>query len=205
MRLCRFGDDRLGVVEGSNVRDVTAALDVLPASRYPLPRYDVLMANLEKVVAKVKTMAKDAPSTPLEGKFSLEFCVAVAAVNGDSGLSQFTQRNIDNPDIRALASRVVMKADPNLPVHGTTACRMQVRLRDGTVLTSFVPRPKGSPENPLTRQELRQKFMDCAERRLPTPEAEQLFNRLTDISSASDVAAIAAMTHARRAAAVSRA
>jgi hypothetical protein len=33
MRLCRFGDSRLGLVEGSNVRDVTAALDVLPSYR----------------------------------------------------------------------------------------------------------------------------------------------------------------------------
>ena len=65
MRLCRFGEDRFGVVEGSNVRDVTAALDVLPASRYPLPRHDVLMANLGKVTARVKAIAKDAPSLPL--------------------------------------------------------------------------------------------------------------------------------------------
>ena len=64
MRLCRFGKDRLGVVEGSNVRDVTAALDVLPASRYPLPRYDVLMANLAEVSARVKAIAQDAPPVP---------------------------------------------------------------------------------------------------------------------------------------------
>ena len=67
MRLCRFGEDRLGVVEGSNVKDVTAALDVLPACRYPLPRYDVLMANLGQVTARVKTIARDAPSISLAG------------------------------------------------------------------------------------------------------------------------------------------
>ena len=42
MRLCRFNDDRLGIVDGAQVRDVTAALDVLPPTRYPLPRYDLL-------------------------------------------------------------------------------------------------------------------------------------------------------------------
>ena len=41
MRLCRFGEDALGVVEGEVVRDVTAALDALPAYRYPLPAHDV--------------------------------------------------------------------------------------------------------------------------------------------------------------------
>ena len=35
MRLCRFAENRLGVVEGASVLDVTPALDVLPAARYP--------------------------------------------------------------------------------------------------------------------------------------------------------------------------
>ncbi|HEY5380340.1 MAG TPA: hypothetical protein VIJ78_12495 [Pseudolabrys sp.] len=37
MQLCRFNDNRLGLVEGDRVKDVTAALDVLPSVRYPLP------------------------------------------------------------------------------------------------------------------------------------------------------------------------
>lgn len=67
MRLCRFGDGRLGVVEGAHVRDVSAALDVLPDCRYPLPTYDLLIANLENVLARVKTLAPNAPLVPLEG------------------------------------------------------------------------------------------------------------------------------------------
>jgi len=73
MRLCRFGDNRLGVVEdpstalgASQVRDVTAALDQLPAYRYPLPPGDVLMANVEKVSARARALAKDAPATPID-------------------------------------------------------------------------------------------------------------------------------------------
>jgi 2-keto-4-pentenoate hydratase/2-oxohepta-3-ene-1,7-dioic acid hydratase in catechol pathway len=67
MRLCRFGDDRLGVVEGGAVRDVTAALDALPAYRYPLPAHDVLIANLDKVTPRIKAMLSGAPSVPLAG------------------------------------------------------------------------------------------------------------------------------------------
>ena len=55
----------LGVVEGEAVRDVTAALDVLPAYRYPLPTHDVLIANLDKVVPRIKAMLPGAPSVPL--------------------------------------------------------------------------------------------------------------------------------------------
>ena len=65
MRICRFGNDRLGIVEGATVRDVTAALDVLPAYRYPLPASDMLIANLDKVLERARTILPTAPSLPL--------------------------------------------------------------------------------------------------------------------------------------------
>jgi 2-keto-4-pentenoate hydratase/2-oxohepta-3-ene-1,7-dioic acid hydratase in catechol pathway len=66
MRFCRFGQGRLGLVDGNAVRDVTAALDVLPTYRYPLPTHDVLVANLEAIAARVRTIASGAPTIPLE-------------------------------------------------------------------------------------------------------------------------------------------
>lgn len=65
MRLCRFGKGRLGLVEDGMVRDVTAALDVLPAYRYPLPSFDPLIANLEQVVSRARAVGADAPAQPV--------------------------------------------------------------------------------------------------------------------------------------------
>jgi 2-keto-4-pentenoate hydratase/2-oxohepta-3-ene-1,7-dioic acid hydratase in catechol pathway len=67
MRLCRFGEDRLGLVEGASVKDVTAALEVLPAWRYPLPGFDPLIANLDRVCARVREIAGGCAAVPLEG------------------------------------------------------------------------------------------------------------------------------------------
>jgi 2,4-diketo-3-deoxy-L-fuconate hydrolase len=67
VRLCRFAEGRLGLVEGSEVKDVTAALDVLPGYHYPLPTYDVLIANLDRVAARIREIAPTAGSIPLEG------------------------------------------------------------------------------------------------------------------------------------------
>jgi 2-keto-4-pentenoate hydratase/2-oxohepta-3-ene-1,7-dioic acid hydratase in catechol pathway len=67
MKLCRFGEGRLGLVEGSSVRDVTAALDLLPAYRYPLPNYDLLYANLDRVLDRVRSISATAPELPLAG------------------------------------------------------------------------------------------------------------------------------------------
>ncbi|AQV98191.1 2-hydroxyhepta-2,4-diene-1,7-dioate isomerase [Cupriavidus necator] len=61
MYLCRFNDDRLGVVKADTVFDVTPALDVLPAHRYPLPTVDPLIANLPAVRARIAGLLDDAP------------------------------------------------------------------------------------------------------------------------------------------------
>jgi 2,4-didehydro-3-deoxy-L-rhamnonate hydrolase len=52
MKICRFNDDRLGVVEGETVIDVTGALEVIPATGWPAPVGDALIANLDEVCAK---------------------------------------------------------------------------------------------------------------------------------------------------------
>lgn len=49
MKLCRFAESRLGLVAEAGVHDVTPALDVLPAYRYPWPPYDPLIAHLAEV------------------------------------------------------------------------------------------------------------------------------------------------------------
>jgi 2-keto-4-pentenoate hydratase/2-oxohepta-3-ene-1,7-dioic acid hydratase in catechol pathway len=67
MKLCRFGEGLLGLVEGAFVRDVTAALEVLPSYRYPLPNHDVLIANLDLVLERARKIAATARQAPLDG------------------------------------------------------------------------------------------------------------------------------------------
>ena len=66
MKICRFDDNRLGLVQGDFVLDVTAALDALPAYRYPLPRNDQLIENLEMLKPHILAAAKGAKALPLD-------------------------------------------------------------------------------------------------------------------------------------------
>ena len=47
MRIARFDNNRVGIVQGDGIHDMTGALEQLPAHRYPYPRRDALVANLE--------------------------------------------------------------------------------------------------------------------------------------------------------------
>ena len=65
MRLCFFNDHRLGLVDGTSVRDVTAALEALPAARYPFPRHDALIAALPTLHDSIARIAAGATPVPL--------------------------------------------------------------------------------------------------------------------------------------------
>jgi len=64
MKLCRFDDNRIGLVRGNTVHDVSAILDDLPVPRYPLPHGDLLIANLDRLRSKMERLADGAKTIP---------------------------------------------------------------------------------------------------------------------------------------------
>jgi 2,4-diketo-3-deoxy-L-fuconate hydrolase len=66
MKLCRFNDNRLGVVEGDQIIDVSAALERLPAQRWPLPPGDQLISNLPEMLEAIKAIMPSAPTVSLD-------------------------------------------------------------------------------------------------------------------------------------------
>lgn len=65
MRICRFNENRLGAIDGQEVIDVTRALDAIPQSGYPLPSFDPLIANLDKVVQRIASIRDQSMRLPL--------------------------------------------------------------------------------------------------------------------------------------------
>jgi len=60
MKICRFDDNRLGLVKDDEVLDVSKALEAIPGQRWPLERGDPLILNLRKVLAEAKKLAPKA-------------------------------------------------------------------------------------------------------------------------------------------------
>ena len=66
MKICRFDDDRIGLVqEDKSVLDVTGALDLLPLMKWPVPLGDAFILNLETLTSEMQRLAPDAPSVSL--------------------------------------------------------------------------------------------------------------------------------------------
>jgi 2-keto-4-pentenoate hydratase/2-oxohepta-3-ene-1,7-dioic acid hydratase in catechol pathway len=66
LKLCRFDADRLGVVDGPFVRDVTPVLERLPAQRWPVPPGDALVSHLAGLRPWIEAASAAAPSIEIE-------------------------------------------------------------------------------------------------------------------------------------------
>jgi 2-keto-4-pentenoate hydratase/2-oxohepta-3-ene-1,7-dioic acid hydratase in catechol pathway len=60
VKLCRYDDNKIGVVRDDGVHDVSAIIDELPAARYPYPKGDALIANLDRLRPKMESLADKA-------------------------------------------------------------------------------------------------------------------------------------------------
>jgi 2-keto-4-pentenoate hydratase/2-oxohepta-3-ene-1,7-dioic acid hydratase in catechol pathway len=66
MKICRFDDNRLGIVGDDGIRDVSAVLSRLPAVTYPFPRHDALIAHLAELRPQIERAAHGAKPIALE-------------------------------------------------------------------------------------------------------------------------------------------
>ena len=65
MKICRFDKDRLGIVQGDEVLDVTKALKAIPGQSWPLAHGDPLILNFKRVLAAAKKLAPKAKKKAL--------------------------------------------------------------------------------------------------------------------------------------------
>ena len=54
MKLCRFNNDQLGLVDGDEIINVTAALDGLQSFRWEQVKQDPVIANLAEIMSKIE-------------------------------------------------------------------------------------------------------------------------------------------------------
>lgn len=108
----------------------------------------------------LRPLVHHAPRTGLQGKFSIEYAMAAALLDGHVSLSSFTDPAVNRPSIQAFLRRVSSTEVTTGDVFPRWA-EVTVMLRDGDRITTRVESLRGSAALPLTRQELAAKVADC--------------------------------------------
>jgi len=125
------------------------------------------------------------PADALLAQFSIPFCVALAMYRNPVDPRSFDEAVARDPQILALAQRVKMSATPGQG-NEDLACNVTVTLNDGRKLSQRVTAFSGTPEHPLDRAGLREKFMLLTRSHSPDTMGH-LFDRLQTLETQPDL------------------
>lgn len=130
------------------------------------------------------------PTNELQAKFSMEFCMAILLLERKAGLAQFTDEVVNRPDVQALIEKVDFGVDPEAEAAGyekmTTI--IEVTLENGEVVRGRADFGKGSPSNPMSDDELADKFRECAAwGGLAATDAEKVIELVWQLEDLADV------------------
>jgi len=105
---------------------------------------------------------KQRPANGYGGKFSTPYCIAAAFVRGNVGLGDFTDAAVKDPAVRAVAAKVRYVVDPDNPYPNNFTGHIRAVLRDGSVIEERQPHMRGGAHEPLSPQDIADKFALCA-------------------------------------------
>ncbi|MGF6880304.1 MmgE/PrpD family protein [Paraburkholderia sp. MM5477-R1] len=135
-----------------------------------------------------------APSTLVDAKMSLPFIVGIAASKGKMGIADFSETALKDPDVLAMAAKVVPMRDPDQNwTFKLPDGRIEIVTRDGWVFERLGDKVPGSSEAPLTWEQLSEKFVSCASvAKVPRSKAgirkaQELVRQLENVGDATDV------------------
>jgi len=131
--------------------------------------------------------------TGLQGKFSMHYCVAAALLDGFVRLSTFTDQTVARRDIQNLVAKTVMEVDERVRHDKEFAAIVAVETVDGRKLEQAVHVAPGKPARWFTREQMREKFMDCYAASGLALNAEALLAGLQAMDGAGSVEPILAL------------
>jgi 2-methylcitrate dehydratase PrpD len=104
-------------------------------------------------------------SSEIECFLSTPFCVAVALIDGEMTLRQRLESRLRDPATHELASRVVVREDPEMSRRYPREwpARIDIRLRNGEIVSRQSDQVKWSPQRPASWDQLAEKFSSMAE------------------------------------------
>jgi len=134
------------------------------------------------------------PHSALEGKFSIQYTIAAALVDGKVGLAQFDDDSqVMRPEIQALVPKIKMKRNPGYegkPSWAEACNELRITLKDGTVLAQKQPRNYQGPVIGVTPEGMDLKYRDCASRALPEKKVNESLEILHGLEKQASIATL---------------
>jgi 2-methylcitrate dehydratase PrpD len=102
---------------------------------------------------------KQRPPNGYAAKFSTPYCIAWGLVRGGVGLDAFSDAAVTDPAVLSLAAKVRYRIDPENPYPNNYTGHVRAVLRNGDVVEERQPHMRGGAHEPLSRQDIEEKFV----------------------------------------------
>jgi 2-methylcitrate dehydratase PrpD len=128
------------------------------------------------------------PTTGLEGKFSLGYCIAIALLEGKIARDTFTtDEKLHQPEVQELIHKVKYVQPPEFENAAAAPQKLVIKLKDGKELSHQVDAAKGYTTYPLTWDEICTKYRECASLVLPSEEVERSLDMLSNLETVDNI------------------
>lgn len=137
-----------------------------------------------------KILIHPRPQNGLEAKFSMQYCLARACIDGQLDIDHFTDEKVRDPQVQTLMERVTHYIEPDIVQKGyqfRAAAKVTMELKSGRILEKTIYKAKGNPENPLSYKELVQKFRGCAKDIIDDDHIEKVIHFIDEMETISDI------------------
>lgn len=136
-----------------------------------------------------RVLVHDDPQTEAQAKFSIPYPVASAIVFDYIGIETFEPETITDSSVQQIRERTSWELDVSLPAD-SRASTVTINLTDGTSVSKRVDRPPATHDNPLSKEELHEKFIECATRTIDIDSAEASFKQLYSLRDVTDISGL---------------
>jgi 2-methylcitrate dehydratase PrpD len=133
--------------------------------------------------------AKIAPRTPYEAKFSLQYSAAAMLVHGRCGVTTYVPEAIHDERVLDLARRVRYEVKDYATYPAAFPGGVRITTRDGRTVEADLDHQRGGPENPMTPDEVREKFRENASLALDPEAAGALEEAVLSLEEQDDLLA----------------
>jgi len=128
------------------------------------------------------------PKTSFEGKFSMHFCLAIALLDKEVGLEQFTDEKVLHSKTQNLIKKIHMDVNPVLKGKDyKPGAILKVSLNNGHEHSNEVETPEGSPKNRLTIEKLNAKYEKCCKLLLSDKEINKIKKTIMNLSNIQNI------------------
>ena len=130
------------------------------------------------------------PHTKETADHSLPYVISAAIADQQVTPAQFTPGKIMDPVIRAQLNKIVVTADPEIEQAFPALQRVIARIQtvDGREFSKQLDYPKGDPRNPLTDEEVEEKFEALAEPVMSRDTRRRAMDAIWNLEKQSSVA-----------------